>query len=37
VSVVVLDRAGVQRVGFGATDDLTPEGLAHDLRVLVRD
>jgi cytochrome oxidase Cu insertion factor (SCO1/SenC/PrrC family) len=36
VSVVVLDRAGVQRVGFGATDDLTPEGLAHDLRVLRR-
>ena len=31
--VVVLDRAGHQRVGF-PVDQLTPEGLAHDVRAL---
>jgi protein SCO1/2 len=31
--VVVLDRAGRQRAGF-PVDQLTPEGLAHDVRVL---
>ena len=31
--VVLLDRAGRQRVGF-PFDKLTPEGLAHDLRRL---
>lgn len=31
--VVVLDRAGHQRVGF-PVDRLTPEGLAHDVRAL---
>lgn len=33
VSVVLLDRSGRQRVGFGP-DDLTADGLAHDLREL---
>jgi protein SCO1 len=33
--VVLLDRTGRQRVGF-PVDKLTPEGLAHDLRVLLR-
>jgi protein SCO1/2 len=32
-STVVIDDEGVQRVGF-LTDQLTPEGLAHDLREL---
>lgn len=32
-STVVIDGDGVQRVGF-LTDQLTPEGLAHDLRRL---
>jgi protein SCO1/2 len=31
--VVLVDRNGVQRVGW-PVDKLTPEGLAHDLRVL---
>jgi protein SCO1/2 len=31
--VVLVDRKGVQRVGW-PVDKLTPEGLAHDLRVL---
>ena len=31
--VVLLDREGRQRIGF-PVDKLTPEGLAHDLRVL---
>jgi protein SCO1/2 len=31
--VVLLDRTGRQRIGFPA-DKLTPEGLAHDLRLL---
>lgn len=33
VSVVLLDRRGRQRVGFGP-DDLTADGLAHDLHQL---
>jgi protein SCO1/2 len=33
--VVVLDRSGRQRVGF-PVDYLTPEDLAHDIRVLLR-
>jgi protein SCO1/2 len=32
-STVLIDRRGVQRVGFLA-DELTPEGLAHDIRRL---
>ena len=32
-STVLLDARGIQRVGFGP-DDVTPEGLAHDLRRL---
>jgi protein SCO1/2 len=35
VSVVVLDAAGRQRFGFGP-DDLTPDGLARDVRALER-
>ena len=34
--VVLIDRRGRQRVGF-AVDFLTPEDLAHDLRVLLRE
>ncbi len=34
--VVLLDRRGVQRIGFPA-DKLTPEGLAQDLRALERE
>jgi protein SCO1 len=34
-SVVLVDAAGRQRVGF-PYDGLTPEALAHDMRVLVR-
>jgi len=33
VSLVLLDRAGRQRVGFGV-DDLTADAIAHDLRLL---
>jgi protein SCO1/2 len=32
-STVLLDRRGVQRIGFRA-DDITPEGVAHDVRRL---
>lgn len=35
VSVVVLDADGRQRFGFGS-DDLTPDGLARDVRALER-
>jgi protein SCO1/2 len=35
VSVVLLDRGGRQRVGFGV-DDLSAEALAHDLAELAR-
>jgi protein SCO1/2 len=31
--VLLIDKRGIERVGFPA-DELTPEGLAHDLRVL---
>jgi cytochrome oxidase Cu insertion factor (SCO1/SenC/PrrC family) len=31
--VVLVDKKGIERVGFGAAE-LTPEDLAHDLRVL---
>ena len=34
VFVLLIDRHGVERVGWPA-DELTPEGLAHDLRVLL--
>jgi protein SCO1 len=34
--VVLLDRRGVQRIGF-PVGQLTPEGLAHDLRLLERE
>ncbi len=33
--VLLIDKRGFQRVGFAA-DQLTPEGLAHDIRVLER-
>ncbi|HEX3688483.1 MAG TPA: SCO family protein [Solirubrobacteraceae bacterium] len=33
--VLLLDKRGYERVGFAA-DQLTPEGLAHDIRVLER-
>jgi hypothetical protein len=32
---MLIDRRGLERVGFPA-DQLTPEGLAHDIRVLER-
>ena len=31
--VLLIDKRGIERVGFPA-DELTPEGLAHDIRVL---
>lgn len=34
--VVLLDRDGVQRIGF-PVEKLTPEGLAHDVALLERD
>jgi protein SCO1/2 len=34
--VLLIDRRGFERVGFPA-DQLTPEGLAHDIRVLQRE
>jgi protein SCO1/2 len=34
--VLLLDKRGIERVGFAA-DQLTPEGLAHDIRVLERE
>jgi protein SCO1/2 len=33
--VILIDKHGYERVGFAA-DQLTPEGLAHDIRVLER-
>jgi len=33
--VLLIDKRGLERVGFPA-DQLTPEGLAHDIRVLER-
>jgi protein SCO1/2 len=34
--VLLIDKRGVERVGFAA-DQLTPEDLAHDIRVLQRE
>jgi protein SCO1/2 len=34
--VMLIDKRGYERVGFPA-DQLTPEGLAHDIRVLERE
>jgi protein SCO1/2 len=34
--VLLIDKRGIERVGFAA-DQLTPEGLAHDIRVLERE
>jgi protein SCO1/2 len=34
--VLLIDKQGLERVGFAA-DQLTPEGLAHDIRVLERE
>jgi protein SCO1 len=34
--VLLVDKRGIERVGFAA-DQLTPEGLAHDIRVLERE
>jgi protein SCO1 len=34
--VMLVDKRGIERVGFPA-DQLTPEGLAHDIRVLQRE
>ncbi len=34
--VILVDKRGIERVGFAA-DQLTPEGLAHDIRVLARE
>jgi protein SCO1/2 len=34
--VLLIDKRGHERVGFPA-DELTPEGLAHDIRVLERE
>jgi protein SCO1 len=34
--VLLIDKRGYERVGFAA-DQLTPEGLAHDIRVLQRE
>jgi protein SCO1 len=34
--VILIDKRGFERVGFAA-DQLTPEGLSHDIRVLERE
>jgi protein SCO1/2 len=34
--VLLIDKLGIERVGFAA-DQLTPEGLAHDIGVLERE
>ena len=34
--VLLIDKQGIERVGFAA-DQLTPEALAHDIRVLERE
>lgn len=34
--VILVDKRGLERVGFPA-DELTPEGLAHDIRALERE
>jgi protein SCO1/2 len=33
VTVLLIDRQGIERVGFGV-EQITPEGLAHDIRLL---
>jgi len=33
--VILIDKHGYERIGFAA-DQLTPEGLAHDIKVLER-
>jgi protein SCO1 len=33
VTVLLIDRKGIERVGFGL-EQITPEGLAHDIRLL---
>ncbi len=34
--VILVDKRGLERIGFAA-DQLTPEGLSHDIRVLERE
>lgn len=34
IAVLLIDRAGVERVAFGI-EQITPEGLAHDIRLLL--
>jgi protein SCO1/2 len=34
--VLLIDKRGLERVGFAA-DQLTPDGLAHDIKVLERE
>lgn len=36
VTVLLIDREGIERVGF-EVEQITPEGLAHDIRVLMND
>jgi hypothetical protein len=34
--VILIDKRGLERIGYAA-DQLTPEDLAHDIRVLERE
>jgi protein SCO1/2 len=36
ITVLLIDRAGAERVGFGV-EQITPEGLSHDIRLLLAD
>jgi protein SCO1/2 len=36
ITVLLIDRTGFERVGFGL-EQITPEGLAHDIRLLEND